>query len=179
MNTRPQNTLQYDPRTIALHWLTVLLVASLWCLGQSIDWFPKGDPRTYARSVHITLGVILAAVVAYRLAWRAGAGTRLPPTGSGPMDKAAVVAHKLLYVLLVATVLLGLANAWERGDSLYGLLRIPAFDAEDKQLRENIEDIHALAANAIVILAALHAAAALFHHYRLKDQVLQRMLPRR
>jgi cytochrome b561 len=30
----------------------------------------------------------------------------------------------------------------------------------------------------VLILAGLHAAAALFHHYVLRDGVLRRMLPR-
>ena len=36
---------------------------------------------------------------------------------------------------------------------------------------------HELAANAILIVAGLHAAAALFHHYILRDATLRRMLP--
>ena len=36
---------------------------------------------------------------------------------------------------------------------------------------------HELAANTIVILAAIHAAAALVHHYLWRDGVLRRMLP--
>jgi cytochrome b561 len=36
---------------------------------------------------------------------------------------------------------------------------------------------HALAANALAILAGLHAAAALFHHYVMRDDILRRMLP--
>jgi len=176
MKTPTTEILRYDARTISLHWLTVALVTVLWCLGQSIDWFPKGDARIGARSVHITLGVVLAVVLALRVSWRLGAGAQLPLTGPGLMDKAARLAHKLLYVLLILTVLLGLANAWERGDSLFGLFRLPSFAPDDKDLRGNIEDVHAFSANALVILAGLHAAAALFHHYRLKDQVLQRML---
>lgn len=176
MNAPTAEVLRYDPRTIALHWLTVALVAALWCLGQSIDWFPKGDPRVTARSLHLTLGAVLAAVLAFRLWWRIGAGARLPLTGPGLMDKVARLVHQLLYVLLVVTVLAGLLNAWERGDSLYGLVRIVSFAPDNKDLRGTIEDVHALLANSLVIVAGLHAAAALFHHYRLKDQVLQRML---
>jgi cytochrome b561 len=41
-----------------------------------------------------------------------------------------------------------------------------------------MEDIHELAANALVILAAFHAAAALVHHWILRDRTLVRMLPR-
>jgi cytochrome b561 len=36
---------------------------------------------------------------------------------------------------------------------------------------------HALAANAILVVAGVHAAAALFHHYILRDPTLRRMLP--
>jgi cytochrome b561 len=36
---------------------------------------------------------------------------------------------------------------------------------------------HALAANTVVIIAGVHAAAALFHHYILRDATLRRMLP--
>jgi cytochrome b561 len=56
--------------------------------------------------------------------------------------------------------------------------RVPAFDPGNKWLRETLGDLHALSANWIMILAGLHAAAALFHHYVLCDGVLRRMSPR-
>jgi cytochrome b561 len=37
---------------------------------------------------------------------------------------------------------------------------------------------HGFAANTILIVGGMHAAAALFHHYLLRDDVLRRMLPR-
>ncbi|HEX5127139.1 MAG TPA: cytochrome b/b6 domain-containing protein, partial [Rhodocyclaceae bacterium] len=57
------------------------------------------------------------------------------------------------------------------------LLKIPAFDPGNKALRSMVGDLHALFANAVIIVAALHAAAGLFHHYVWKDNVLRRMLP--
>jgi len=36
---------------------------------------------------------------------------------------------------------------------------------------------HVLAANMVLIVASVHAAAALLHHYILRDETLQRMLP--
>jgi cytochrome b561 len=38
-------------------------------------------------------------------------------------------------------------------------------------------DLHYWVATTIIMLAGLHAAAALFHHYVLRDDVLWRMLP--
>ena len=38
-------------------------------------------------------------------------------------------------------------------------------------------EVHYLLANAIVVVAGLHAVAALFHHFFMKDGVLKAMLP--
>ena len=85
----------------------------------------------------------------------------------------------MLYLLLVATVLLGIANAWIRGDTLFMLVKIPAFDPGNTALKGFVEDLHSWAANTLLIVAGLHAAAALLHHFALKDDILRRMLPRR
>ncbi|HZV93879.1 MAG TPA: cytochrome b/b6 domain-containing protein, partial [Caldimonas sp.] len=117
MNTA---VLHYDRRTIVLHWTTAALVVALWALGQTIDWFPKGTPRIFARSTHISLGVALAFVLVARIVWRLGArAVHLPPAGLGWLDRLATLTHWLLYVLLVATVALGITNAWVRGDTIF------------------------------------------------------------
>lgn len=179
MNTAVNLALRYDRRSIVLHWLTVALVVALWSFGQTIDFFPKGDARIAARSLHISLGVALAIVLGCRIWWRLGAGTRLPPAGVGWLDTVATLAHKTLYVLLVSTVLLGVANAWVRGDTIFNLFKIPAFDPGNRALTQSVEDWHALSANTLLIVAAFHTAAALVHHFVFEDDVLRRMLIRR
>jgi cytochrome b561 len=170
----------YDRHSIRLHWITAALVAALWLLGQTIDWFPRGSPRVAARSTHILLGVTLAVVLAMRIRWRFSGGIRLPPAGAGALlDALAGLTHKALYVLLVGTVVLGIATAWIRGDSLFGLLTIPSPVPGNRDVRKTFEDLHGLAANVLLGLAFVHAAAGLFHHLVLKDRVLQRMLPKR
>jgi len=168
---------RYDVKTIWLHWLTAALVIALWCLGQTIDWFPHGAPRVFARSAHISIGALLAGVFVYRLWWRATAGARLPAAGTGGLKVLARAMHLALYVCIFATVALGLANAWVRGDNLFYLYKISPFDANNKALRESVENYHAYAANFLLIMAGMHAAAGLFHHYLLKVDVLGRMLP--
>ena len=165
----------YDRRTVVLHWLTALLVVSLWSVGQTIDWFPKGLPRTSARSTHILFGTLLSLVVVYRIWWRASRGRRLPKADRGALRTLATVTHGALYVLLVSTVLLGLTNAWVRGDSIFGLWTIPAFDPSNRGLRGAVEELHGLSANVLLGVAAFHAAAALVHHYVWKDGLVRRM----
>jgi cytochrome b561 len=169
----------YDRRTIALHWLTAALVVSLWLLGQTIDWFPKGSPRALARSTHIALGLALAVVLIRRIWWRLGGGVHLPQVGSGILGTIASLTHKILYLLLVGTVLLGIANAWIRGDTLFMVVKIPALDPGNTALRKFVEDSHSWAALVLLIAAGLHAAAGLLHHLVLKDGILRRMLPQR
>lgn len=169
----------YDRRTIRLHWLTAALVAALWVIAQLIDDFPKGLPRISARSTHIILGVLLAVVVARRIGWRVRHGQRLAVPGPRWLAVTAVAAHGLLYVGLVAVLLLGVANAWVRGDNLFGLFAIPKLLAGHAQLKPAVESLHKYLANALVILAALHGLAALVHHFYLKDDVLRRMLGRK
>jgi cytochrome b561 len=171
-------SLFYDRRTIVLHWLTAALVISLWTLGQTIDWFPKGDARVIVRSTHISLGIALALVMLSRIRWRfSGGGVHLPPAGSGWLDRLATLAHWLLYALLIGTVALGMTNTWVRGDTIYNLFKVPPFDANDKSLRETVEDWHGLAANTLLTVAFVHSAAALLHHFVWKDGVLRRMMP--
>ncbi|MDR3536446.1 MAG: cytochrome b/b6 domain-containing protein [Acetobacteraceae bacterium] len=177
--TEPAATqgLRHDPTTILLHWLTAALVVVLWTIGQTVDFAPSGALRVDYRSVHIVLGATLAVVLVARIAWRLTRNGMLPALDTGLLLLVARATHFALYVLLVAAVGLGLANAWIRGDSLFNLFTIPSIAPGDKVLRGNVEDWHALAANAVLIVAGVHAAAALFHHLFLRDATLRRMLP--
>lgn len=169
---------QYDSRTIAFHWISAILVIGLWTLGQCIDFFPRGTPRVMARSLHITFGVLLALLLLARLVWRfGGRGVKLEQATSGYLGSIAVGVHYLLYALMAAVVVIGMWCVWVRGDTLFNLFTVPAFDPANKQLREDAVDLHELAANILLFLAAFHAAAALWHHFVRKDNVLRRMWP--
>jgi cytochrome b561 len=167
--------LPYDATTVRLHWATAALVLLLWGTAQCIDYFPKGAPRWNARSVHMLLGLVLAVVLVWRIRWRASAGRRLPALGSPGLRLAGVGMHRLLYLLLVAVVALGVLNAWVRGDHVFQLFEIAPLDAGNKALRQTVGTLHEYGANAILTLAGLHALAALFHHYVLRDGLLDRM----
>jgi cytochrome b561 len=168
---------RYDGVSVLLHWLTAGLVVILWTLGQTIDFFPKGAPKIDARSVHIALGATLGVVLLVRVLWRAGAGRKLPAADEGWLGVTAKVVHYGLYVLVAVTVVLGIFNAWQRGDVLFNAYRIPQLIPGDRVLRRALGELHGDCADVVLIVAGLHAAAALAHHYLLRDRVLRRMLP--
>jgi len=172
--------IRYDRTTVALHWLVAAGVVFQWISGQTIDWFPKGWPKIDARSVHIVLGSSLVGLLLFRLYWRARRGKHLPPAQTGPLGLLAVGTHWGLVINLVILLCLGLFLTWLRGDSLFGLAKIPLFGdfiPHDRHLLANrVTDLHGLAANLLLALAGFHAAAALAHHFFWKDGVLKRML---
>jgi cytochrome b561 len=157
--------------------VTAALVGLLWALAQAIDYFPQGAPKIAARSVHMVLGVVLGVILLTRIAWRSRPARRLPRTNDGVLGHAATIVHWVLYAGPAAVILLGILNAWARGDSIFGLFRIPQLYASNPQLKPTIENLHKTFANALVNLAAAHALAALVHHFILRDGVLRRMLP--
>lgn len=170
--TLPQ--LRYDTATMILHWTTALLIVLMWLSGQTIGSLGKAWSPDL-RSLHICAGLALAAVLAVRVLWRLTNGRSLPDADHGLMQTLARVTHYLLYLLAGGVVALGVATAWLRGDDVFALLRFPG---GDRTLAHMVRGYHSVAANAILILAGAHAAAALFHHYALRDGVLRRMLPR-
>ena len=169
---------QYDAFAIALHWITVALVLVQFILGVTWGWFPK-PTRHLMIVTHMSLGIVLAAVIAIRIAWRLIPGHQMPAAVSGWVEMASKAVHYLLYVMLVAEAILGFVLRWSGNEamSFFGLQIPPPFAPFSKPMHRLIGDIHEWNGWAIVILAAGHAAAALYHHYRLHDRVLARMLP--
>jgi cytochrome b561 len=170
---------RYDPTTMLFHWATALLVVGNWLGAQTIDWFPRGPLRVDARSVHITVGVLLTLLLLGRVVWRLTAGRRLPLADHGALNIVAKGTHYLLYALLFAMVGLGLVLTWSRGDSIFNLFSLPALDPGNKALVDQVEGLHNTVGYCILALAGLHAAAALFHRFVWRDGVLARMLPGR
>jgi cytochrome b561 len=165
--------LRYDASTITLHWITALLIVLMWLGGQTIDLLGK-DWAKDLRSLHICMGLLLAVVLGVRVCWRLTKGRTLP-NATGLMHTIARVTHYLLYLAAGGTVALGVITAWLRGDEVFALFSFPGGLTT---LGHTVRGYHSLAANAILILAGAHAAAALFHHYVLRDDILRRMLPR-
>lgn len=166
---------RYDPTTVALHWLTALLVFALWGIAQAESLVPKPD-RHLLWSVHFVIGAALVVVLIVRVGWRASAGLRLAPSDEGALGALARATHWLLYALVVLAFLLGIVNLAVRGWDFGGVVTIPGWAPDDKALRRTINDWHALAANTTIVVVAFHAAAALVHHYVLHDGVLRRMM---
>jgi cytochrome b561 len=169
---------RYDGLSIALHWATAALVFLEFGLGETLGFFPKAA-RDLLFIGHMSLGLVLAAVIVLRIFWRLTFGRNSFETGQDLSESIARMMHRVLYVLIVAEVALGVLTRWTENQPLnfFGLLIPSPFGTVSEATGGFVVDIHAVNAWLIMILVSCHALAALGHHYLLKDGVLRRMLP--
>jgi len=168
----------YDSVAIGLHWATAFLVFANFALAKTWDWFAK-PTQSLMEDTHMSFGVLLTLVILARLAWRWVPGHQVSSLEAGWMRIASKGTHYLLYALLVVEIVLGFTFRWGAGRPMefFGLGIPPMIGEIARPLRRELREFHEWIGWAIVIVALLHAAAALYHHYVLKDRVLKRMLP--
>jgi superoxide oxidase len=84
-------------------------------------------------------------------------------------------------VLLLAQPMLGVLyiNARGRRIDFYLLGELPSIIGPHKILAEQVIAVHDVMAYVLLSIIGLHAAAALFHHFVRRDNVLSAMLPSR
>jgi cytochrome b561 len=170
----------HDGFARALHWLTAVLVLTQFGLAEFWGFSAK-PTREVMIEMHMSFGILLTAVLIVRIWWRLMPGHQVRPADSGWVELASKAAHYALYGLLVLEAVLGYLLRWSGGEamSFFGLPIPPPFARFSKPAHQLIANAHNWIAWIIIILAAGHAAAALFHHFVLRDDVLWRMLPGR
>ncbi|MEQ1694482.1 MAG: cytochrome b [Hyphomicrobiaceae bacterium] len=174
------NQSTYDRMSVVLHWvvgLGIILLAGTELLRHE---FPKGHfIREGLKSIHQPLGTILFGLILVRVTWRLMLA-KVPGGAQGGRlaGLAASAVHVLLYAVMIALPLAGLVYVFgsDKSVDFFGLytLAVPlkaVFGGVAKSARE----IHEALGVGILLLAGVHAVAALGHHYLLKDGVLARM----
>jgi cytochrome b561 len=155
----------YNPLHIILHWLiATLIVANYFISDHMPSYFDahqkdSNSPTNWVENFHIYVGLSILALVVARIIVRViSKQPEKISTGNAWLDTLSRYSHKLLYLLMLLVPALG-ALAW-----YFNL--------------DQLGYVHVVTINAMMIIVLLHAAAALFHHYVLKDRILTRMLGR-
>lgn len=164
---------QYSRRMVAIHWLTLLLAIATFYLGHELDEMKPGDAKMALYPWHFWLGDAIFYLTLIRLYVMRKDGKPAPLPGSALADKVATGVKHLLYLLLIAVPVSGIVMKASSG--LTG-----AVDAKDVSKLPDLETytIHEVHATLITLLLAavvIHAAAALYHQFLLKDNLMQRM----
>jgi cytochrome b561 len=171
---------RYSTLSIAMHWAMVLLIAGVYLCIELVGDYPKGSPeREFLKHWHFTLGLTVFVLVWLRLLFRLLGG--VPPISPAPpawQARLGGTVHVLLYILMIAMPIGGwlILSGADKPVPFYGF-ELPHLMGPNKELAEQIGDIHETIGNIGYFLIGLHAVAGLYHHYLQRDNTLRRMLP--
>lgn len=168
---------RYHPLLVALHWLlAILLIVALATGALRLDPIPESDPaKIDALRSHMIAGVVILVLMLVRLAVRLR--TNHPPEadiGNALLNRTSRWAHWALYLLVFGLIASGI------GMSVLAGLPPIVFGGSGNPLPASFDDLpprvaHGLFATLLMLLILGHAAAAFYHQFIRKDDLLGRM----
>jgi cytochrome b561 len=164
----------------SFHWLVAAMILGQLVLGRVADKSALSPAKLDLFVWHKSLGVTILLLAVLRLAWRL---VNPPPrTPAGIPRFATLLAksgHTVLYLLMFAVPLSG----WWVSDSsrvpfkAFWIIPMPDFLPVDRSMQELAGQIHGLLISVLLAVVLVHTAAALRHHFVLRNETLIRMLP--
>jgi cytochrome b561 len=168
----------YGSGAIAFHWLMFVLVVCVGILGLLHDSWPKQTQRFWI-NIHALLGLALWFTLLARAWWR----SQHPPPPLmeilGPFSRrASRLMHFALYALLFVIPIVGIITFVYHGRVFdFGVFKIDFGIKSNRAVFHPTEDLHGYLAYALFALAGLHALAALWHQFIVRDGLMGRMWP--
>lgn len=181
---------RYDPVAIALHWVIAAGILALIGMGLVMDHLKLPPMQVFKLyQLHKSIGITTMLAVGLRIVWRAFHTPPALPSGMPDAERrAAHGVHWLLYGLQVLLPVSGWAlvsaSVFNIPTVLFGVVPWPHLPVlatlHDKApVEAALKTLHHWSAWILTAIIALHAAAALRHHFVLKDDILRQMLPAR
>ncbi|MGH7045440.1 MAG: cytochrome b [Stellaceae bacterium] len=173
----------YDRVARATHWLVAALVVIVVSFGWASEAAPRNTPaRDSLLLLHRSLGLVILALVVFRMLWRLWHRAPPLPATAGHLQRAlAHLTQSGLDAIFLVMPLAGYVNAAAAGHSvsLFGLVVIPPLLPTDERLSQFAIAVHLVGQYLVYLLVALHVTGALHHALIRRDHVLDRMLPPR
>jgi cytochrome b561 len=185
------NTSQHDPLSpsrfrygtalVAVHWFMALLMVAVFASIELRVLYAKGtEMRDFMKALHFMLGLSVLLMVVLRLAARWTSPKPVTATPDNALQawaqRLAAVGHLALYGFMLLMPLAGWLALSAAGKPIpfFGL-ELPALMAPNKTFAHDIKELHEAVGAAGYWLIGIHVAAALGHHYVLKDGLMSRM----
>lgn len=161
-----------------LHWLVALFVIGNLIGGMLLEDLPP-EIRGMVMPVHKAIGISVLILMIARTFWRVQQGfPKLPEAIPARERKLARLGHLAFYPLLILMPISGwmLSSAAGYPVSFFGLFTLPLVIEKNPALRELFGAAHSAIGWALVVLVAVHIAAAFYHHYFQGHKLIRRML---
>ncbi|MGB0712507.1 MAG: cytochrome b [Gammaproteobacteria bacterium] len=171
----------WHPLIRALHWVMAVLVLVLMGLGWAAETWSLSLTKVELFRWHKSLGLLTLFLVFVRLGVRLYLGRpERDDSGGTLLQNLARLGHGMLYGLMVLMPLSGwvINSAANFPLKLFGWVSVPAITGPDKALQAYAEFVHLGLFWIFLTLVVVHAGAAFYHHYTLRDDVLGAMAPR-
>ena len=173
------NTERWGWVSIGLHWITAVLIICLAIVGLIMSELPTSAFKMQVFALHKSFGITVLALTMLRLAWRLFAGTPHAIAGSRLQTLAAKIVHAAMYGILIAMPLSGWLYNSASGFPLrwFGVISLPKlFTGFNPSIKAFALNIHESLFYVLAALLLVHASAALYHHYIVRDNTLKRMI---
>ena len=172
--------IRYRRIVVAIHWITAILVLTQIYIGFKFHSMPKGPERLDAFAWHKTVGATILLLALIRLAVRLLNPPPPYPTGFPRLQRFfAVWSHRLLYFMLFALPLTGLAAVSGRAEdgtvALRWGLSLPTIPGIAKE--NDFGDVHEALVFVTIALLVIHVSAALYNQFISTTNVADRMWP--
>jgi cytochrome b561 len=149
-------------------------------LAFSIAFASSKEEAVALIQLHRSLGLTVWVVTLGRLVWRQFSHfPNWPADMPRAMRFAAQWSEHALYALLLTQPILGLLQTNAHGDrvDLFFFGQLPPLIGQDRPLAKQLLAVHVTVGLLLLGLIALHASAALYHHFWRRDDTLEAMLP--
>jgi cytochrome b561 len=164
----------------AFHWAMALLILAQIALGLTAANWHLSPTQIRLFFWHKSIGMLILALLALRLAWRLANPTPALPAGTPAWERAAARGgHALLYALMLALPVTGwiVNSAANIPFRIFYVVPLPALVAPDKALADSMALVHRGLFVLLALVLIAHIGAALRHHFVKRNDVLVRMLP--
>lgn len=178
--SKPGSLQRYAGIQIALHWIIALIIFGMVPVGLVMTRLDPSNLTNLLYELHKSFGLIVFGLVVIRIAARLVLGAPpLEPNMPGWQVIAARISHGALYVLMVLVPLTGWAatSACCAPVNLFWTIPLTLPIGGGFDTAGPIFLLHNIFTMAMVALVLIHAVAALYHHYAMKDDTLRKMMP--
>lgn len=164
--------------SIALHWLTAILVLTIWFIGSSINLGTDGPSESTLR-LHTSIAISAYALLWLRIVWRFVKGHPGPlPGQAGVFYAIGKYCHYAILVAICLMLISGPLMAWSRGTEIHvwDWFAIPAPFGANMPLFDAMHTIHVWCSRVIIIGTVLHMGGVYKHAAFNQDGTFGKML---
>lgn len=160
-----------------LHWLIAAILVAQFAIGWLMPKIRRGMEPGVSMQVHISIGILVLALIAVRLLWRITHPVPAEPALPRWQRNGALAVHWVLYALVFVTTFSGWFYVSARGWSiaLFGLFPLPGLTAQGSPTGRALGEIHESVVWVLLVVISVHVLAALVHAFVYHDHVMQRM----